>query len=93
MSGKSNVFMERKRLMKNFRLIKINIGTYRGEVVNYNVKTSDRTGRTYLNLNLKLYAISDVTSVVEETGEIQKVEIKDERPSGQLLIQKTDAEK
>lgn len=37
--------------------------------------------------------ISDVTSVVEETGEIQKVEIKDERPSGQLLIQKTDAEK
>lgn len=42
--------------MKNFRLIKINIGTYRGEVVNYNVKTSDRTGRTYLNLNLKLYA-------------------------------------
>ena len=42
--------------MKNFRLIKINIGTYRGEVVNYNVKTSDRTGRTYLKLNLKLYA-------------------------------------
>ena len=42
--------------MKNFSLIKINIGTYRGEVVNYNVKTSDRTGRTYLKLNLKLYA-------------------------------------
>lgn len=36
--------------------------------------------------------VSDVPSVVEETGEIQKVEIKDERPSGQLLIQKTDAE-
>ena len=32
------------------------MGTYRGEVANYNVKTSDRTGRTYLNLNLKLYA-------------------------------------
>ena len=36
--------------------------------------------------------VSDVPSVVEETGEIQKVEIKDERPSGQLLIQKTDAD-
>lgn len=36
--------------------------------------------------------VSDVPSVVEETGEIQKVEIKAERPSGQLLIQKTDAE-
>ena len=36
--------------------------------------------------------VSDVPFVVEETGEIQKVEMKDERPSGQLLIQKTDAE-
>lgn len=36
--------------------------------------------------------VSDVSFVVEETGEIQKVEMKDERPSGQLLIQKTDAE-
>lgn len=35
--------------------------------------------------------ISDVTSVVEETGEIQKVEIKDERPSGQLLIQNSNS--
>lgn len=42
--------------MNEFKLIKINMGTYRGEVANYNVKTSDRTGRTYLNLNLKLYA-------------------------------------
>ena len=36
--------------------------------------------------------VSDVPFVVEETGEIQKVEMKDERPSGQLLVQKTDAE-
>lgn len=36
--------------------------------------------------------VSDVPFVVEETGEIQKVEMKDERPSGQLLIRKTDAE-
>lgn len=36
--------------------------------------------------------VSDVPFVVEETGEIQKVEMKDERPSGQLLIQKADAE-
>lgn len=36
--------------------------------------------------------VSDVPFVVEETGEIQKVEMKDERPSGQLLIQKVDAE-
>lgn len=31
-------------------------GLYRGEVKEYNVKTSDRTGKTYLNLNLDINA-------------------------------------
>lgn len=36
--------------------------------------------------------VSDVPFVVKETGEVQKVAMKDERPAGQLLIKKTDAE-
>ena len=36
--------------------------------------------------------VSDVPFEVTESGEVQKVAMKDERPSGQLLIKKTDAE-
>lgn len=36
--------------------------------------------------------VSDAKFTVEETGDIQKVEMKDERPAGQLIIKKTDAE-
>ena len=39
---------------KFFKLTKVNPGTYLGEVTYYNVKTSDRTGKTYLNLYLKI---------------------------------------
>lgn len=38
-----------------YKLKKINTGTYVGEVTYYNVKTSDKTGKTYLNLYLKIY--------------------------------------
>ncbi len=34
----------------------------------------------------------DVEFTVEETGEVQKVSMKDEVPMGQLIIKKTDAE-
>lgn len=36
--------------------------------------------------------VSDVEFAVEETGEIQKVQMKDERPMGRLCVNKTDAE-
>lgn len=36
--------------------------------------------------------VSDVPFTVEQTGEIQKVSMKDERPVGQLVIKKVDAE-
>lgn len=47
------------------RLISIRPGSYLGEVKNFNIKTSDRTGRTYLNLYLNLY-------VEEQEVDIQK---------------------
>lgn len=36
--------------------------------------------------------VSDVPFTVEETGEIQKVKMEDERPVGQLIVKKTDSE-
>lgn len=36
--------------------------------------------------------VSDVPFTVEETGEIQKVSMEDERPVGQLIVKKTDSE-
>lgn len=47
------------------KLISIRPGSYLGEVKNFNIKTSDRTGRTYLNLYLNLY-------VEEQEVDIQK---------------------
>lgn len=38
------------------KLSYLKAGLYRGEVKEYNVKTSDRTGKTYLNLNLDINA-------------------------------------
>ena len=54
-------FIERKKM----KLISIRPRSYLGEVKNFNIKTSDRTGRTYLNLYLNLY-------VEEQEVDIQK---------------------
>lgn len=45
------------------KLSYLKAGLYRGEVKEYNVKTSDRTGKTYLNLNLDINAFGQQIEV------------------------------
>lgn len=45
------------------KLSYLKAGLYRGEVKEYNVKTSDRTGKTYLNLNLDIDAFGQQIEV------------------------------
>lgn len=49
-----------------YKLKKINTGIYLGEITYYTVKTSDKTGKTYLNLYLKIYVDE------EQEVEVQK---------------------
>lgn len=52
--------------IKKIKLVKVNPDTYLGKITDYNVKTSERTGKTYLNLYLTIYVDE------EQEVEVQK---------------------